>query len=269
MLLNPTVSVGFSGIGTPELEAFRAIEGAITTNILALMTKKRDIEIADTRFRQAQLNAAVRTLQTAADTRRAWINAVAAWENVGQLQRAQVAADAASELAQKLGETGAMAKGPQAREHVFVAELAGETAKARLAARLAKEELTRLMGLWGSDLDYKVPNSLPSLPKGVTKRDAIEAEALRNRIDLQVAKLELEATARSYGLTEATRYVTDLEILTGFESEREVEDGKKKWETTASGELEFAIPLFDTGKARMRKAELGYMRAANQLAEKA
>ncbi|MBX4863756.1 TolC family protein [Rhizobium bangladeshense] len=269
MFLNPTVAVGLTGIGTPGLEAFKTVEGAVVTNILALATKKRDIEIADTRFRQAQLNAVVRTLQLAADTRRAWINAVAAWENVGQLQRAQATADAASELAQKLGETGAMTKGAQAREHVFVAELAGETAKARLAARLTKEELTRLMGLWGSDLDYQVPNSLPSLPKAVVKRDTIEAEALRNRIDLQVAKLELEATARSYGLTEATRYVTDLEILTGLETEREIEDGDKKVDTTGFAELEFAIPIFDTGKARMRKAELAYMRAANQLAEKA
>ncbi|MGO7036957.1 TolC family protein [Rhizobium acaciae] len=269
MFLNPTVAVGLTGIGTPGLEAFKTAEGAVVTNILALATKKRDIEIADTRFRQAQLNAAVRTLQLAADTRRAWINAVAAWENVGQLQRAQATADAASELAQKLGETGAMTKGAQAREHVFVAELAGETAKARLAARLTKEELTRLMGLWGSDLDYQVPNSLPSLPRAVVKRDTIEAEALRNRIDLQVAKLELEATARSYGLTEATRYVTDLEILTGLETEREIEDGDKKVDTTGFAELEFAIPIFDTGKARMRKAELGYMRAANELAEKA
>ncbi|MBY5707586.1 TolC family protein [Rhizobium leguminosarum] len=269
MFLNPTVAVGLTGIGTPGLEAFKTVEGAVVTNILALATKKRDIEIADTRFRQAQLNAAVRTLQLAADTRRAWINAVAAWENVGQLQRAQATADAASELAQKLGETGAMTKGAQAREHVFVAELAGETAKARLGARLTKEELTRLMGLWGSDLDYQVPNSLPSLPKAVVKRDTIETEALRNRIDLQVAKLELEATARSYGLTEATRYVTDLEILTGLETEREIEDGDKKVDTTGFAELEFAIPIFDTGKARMRKAELAYMRAANQLAEKA
>ncbi|MGO8655338.1 TolC family protein, partial [Rhizobium ruizarguesonis] len=134
--------------------------------------------------------------------------------------------------------------------------LAGETAKARLAARLAKEELTRLMGLWGTDLDYQVPNGLPPLPKSVVRRDTIEAEALRNRIDLQVAKLELEATARSYGLTEATRYVTDLEILTGFETEQEIEDDEKKTRTTAQVELEFAIPIFDTGKARMRKAEV-------------
>ncbi|MFF0950845.1 TolC family protein [Rhizobium leguminosarum] len=269
MFINPTVSVGTTGMGTPGLQAFKTIEGMITTNILALATKNRDMAIADTRFRQAQLTAAVKTLQVAADTRRAWIGAVASWETVGQLQRAQATADAASELAEKLGETGAMTKGAQAREHVFVAELAGETAKARLAARLAKEDLTRLMGLWGSDLDYQVPNSLPPLPKSVVRRDTIEAEALRNRIDLQVAKLELEATAKSYGLTEATRYVTDLEILTGLETEREIEDGDKKVDTTGFAELEFAIPIFDTGKARMRKAELAYMRAANQLAEKA
>jgi outer membrane protein TolC len=269
MLINPTVSIGTTGLGTPELEAFKTIEGMIATNILALATHKKNVEIADDRFRQAQLNAAVATLKVAADTRRAWINAVAAWENVGQLQRAQASADAASELVSKLGETGAMTKGSQAREHVFAAELAAQSAQARLTARLAKEELTRLMGLFGSSTDYQIPNSLPALPKALAKRDTIEAEALQKRVDLKVAKLELAATAKSYGLTDATRYVTDLEILTGFETEREIEDDEKKTKTTGQVELEFVIPIFDIGKARLRKAELAYMRAANQLAEKA
>jgi len=269
MLINPKVSIGTSGLGAPELEAFKTIEGMIATNILALATHKKNVEIAGTRFRQARLGAAVATLKLAADTRRAWINAVAAAENVGQLQRAQLAADASSELASKLGETGAMTKGSQAREHVFAAELAGQTAQARLAARLSKEELTRLMGLWGPSTDYQIPNRLPALPTTLIKRDTIEAEALQKRIDLQMAKWELDATVKSYGLTEATRYVTDLEILTGFETERTIEDGKKKVETSGQVELGFAIPIFDTGKARSRKAELAYMRAANQLAEKA
>lgn len=269
MLINPKVSIGTRGLGAPELEAFTTIEGMIATNVLALATHKKNVEITDTRFRQARLGAAVATLKLAADTRRAWINAVAASENVGQLQRAELAADASSELASKLGETGAMTKGSQAREHVFAAELAGQTAQARLTARLSKEELTRLMGLWGSSTDYQIPNRLPALPKALIKRDTIEVEALQKRVDLQMEKWELDATAKSYGLTEATRYVTDLEILTGFETERAIEDGKKKTETTGQVELEFAIPIFDTGKARLRKAELAYMRAANQLAEKA
>ena len=169
----------------------------------------------------------------------------------------------------ELGRAGSLTKASQAREHAFNAEIAGQTAQARLAERLAKEEITRLMGLWGDDVAYKLPNRLPSLPKKLITNDVIEAQALANRVDLQVAKLELEANAKSYGLTEATRFVTDLEIVSGFETEREKEDGKIKKDTTYSKELEFVIPIFDSGKARMRKAELAYMRAANQLAEKA
>ena len=281
MLENPTVSIGLLGIGAPELGALRAIEGMIATNILALATRKARVDIADTRFRQAQMRAVDATLKVANDTRRAWINSVSAFETVAYLNQAKVAADAASELAQKLGESGAMGKGGQAREHAFYAELTGQMAEARLASRLAKEELTRLMGLWGSDVDYFVPDRLPRLPSGVIKRNRIEQEALENRVDLRVAKLELEAVAKSYGLTEATRLVTDLEIISGVEIEREIETEyeiaggeleehkSKKTVVTPQIELEFVIPIFDSGKARLRKAELAYMQAANQLAEKA
>ncbi|RWH71723.1 MAG: TolC family protein [Mesorhizobium sp.] len=265
MLVNPTISVGMIGV-----DPVRTVEGAIVSNILALATHKRRIAVADARFRQAQLRAAEETLRLAADARRAWINAVSAWESVSYLNQAQAAADAASELAQKLGETGAFTKTGQAREHVFYAEIVGQAAEARLAARTAKEELTRLMGLWGPDVDYSVPNALPALPKGAKAKRAIEGEALRNRVDLEIAKLELEALAKSYGLTEATRYVTDLELLTGVEVEREdSEEGGTETSTAPILEVEFVIPIFDTGKARMRKAELAYMQAANRMAEKA
>ncbi len=270
LLVNPRLGIGATGIGATGFGFGRTIETAVVNNILALITRPRRVAVADARFRQAQLRAAEETLRLAADTRRAWINAVSAWESVSYLNQAQAAADAASELAKKLGETGAFTKAGQAREHAFYAELTGRTAKVRLEARLAKEELTRLMGLWGSDVDYQVPNALPALPKGAKVKRAIEAEALRSRVDLDVAKLELEALAKSYGLTEATRYLTDLELLTGVEVEREKEeDGGTKNLVAGNVDVEFAIPIFDSGKARMRKAELSYMQAANLLAEKA
>jgi outer membrane protein TolC len=265
LLVNPRVSVGIMGIN-----AGRTVETAVVSNILALATRPRRMAVADARFRQAQLRAAEATLRLAADTRRAWIDAVAAWERVAYLNRAQAAADAASALAEKLGQTGAFTKTGQAREHVFYAELAGQTAEARLQARMAKEALTRLMGLWGFDVDYQVPNALPSLPSNPLARKDIEAQALRNRVDLEIAKLELEALALSYGLTEATRYVSDLELVTGAEIEREeTEGGGTETKVSLNAELEFVIPIYDSGQARMRKAELAYMQAANLLAERA
>jgi outer membrane protein TolC len=267
---NPVVSIGLLGIGAPELGAYRAIEGLFRANILDATTRKQRLAFADTAFRQAQQTAVNDTLALANQTRVAWINAVAAFETVSYLTQAKRTSDAGSELARKLGETGALNKAGQAREQAFNAELAGQLAQARLNATRAKEELTRLMGLWGDDVSYTVPDALPALPRSVGKISNLEAKALANRVDLRIAKLGLEAQAAAFGLTDQTRIVSDLEIVAGAELEREVGDhGEVEKGVTPQVELEFAIPIFDSGKARMRKAELSYLQAANVLAEKA
>jgi outer membrane protein TolC len=266
---NPVVSIGILGIGAAELGAYRAIEGMIATNILDAKTRKQRVAMADVNFRAAQLTAVNDSLTLANQTRQAWINAVAAFEAVSYLKRAKATSDAGSELARKLGETGALNKAGQAREHAFNAELAGQLAQARLNATRAKEDLTKLMGLWGTEVDYYVPDALPRLPRSVGGVSNIEGKALRNRVDLRVAQLGLEAQAAAFGLTDQTRLVTDLEIIAGFESERESDAGDIETEVTPQLELEFAIPIYDTGKARMRKAELMYLQAANVVAERA
>lgn len=266
---NPIISIGVLGIGAAELGAYRAIESMIATNILDAKTRNQRVALADVNFRAAQLTAVNDTLMLANRTRQAWINAVAAFEAVSYLRQAKATSDAGSELASKLGETGALNKAGQAREHAFNAELAGQLAQARLNADRAKEDLTRLMGLWGNDVDYYVPDALPALPGSVGHVTDIEGKALSNRVDLRVAKLGLEAQAAAFGLTDQTRLVTDLEIIAGLEVEREVENGETHINSAPQVELEFAIPIYDTGMARMRKAELAYLQAANVLAERA
>src|SRR6056297_95285 len=266
---NPVVSIGVLGIGAAELGAYRAIEGLFRANILDAQTRKQRVALADVNFRTAQMSAVNDTLALANQTRTAWINAVAAFETVSYLRRAKETSDAGSELARKLGETGALNKAGQAREQAFNAELAGQLAQARLNATRAKEDLTRLMGLWGTEVNYYVPDALPALPRSVGRVTDIEAKALRNRVDLRVAKLGLEAQAKAFGLTDQTRIISDLEFIAGFEAEREIEDGETETVTTPQVEVEFAIPIYDTGKARMRKAELSYLQAANVLAERA
>ncbi len=107
---NPKVSIGLLGIASPELGLFRALESMIATNVLSLATRDRRVAAADTRFRQAQSLAVEETLRVAGQARRAWIESVASFEKVFYLNQARQAADAASELAQRLGETGFLAK---------------------------------------------------------------------------------------------------------------------------------------------------------------
>lgn len=266
---NPVVSIGFLGINAEGLGGYRAIESIIAFNLLSAFTQPDETVLAELRFSQAQLQAVEETLRVAVETRRAWVEAVAGFEAAGLIRDAQSTADAGSELAARLGDTGFLNKSEQAREHAFFAELSGQRAKARLDAQLAKEALTRQLGLWGTDVDYYVPNVLPRLPGHIHRRSGIEAEALRSRVDLSIAKLELQAQAQARGLANATRFVSDLELIAGFESERELEDGERETETTPQLELEFAIPIFDSGKARLKRAEAQYMIAAHQLAERA
>jgi outer membrane protein TolC len=86
-------------------------------------------------------------------------------------------------------------------------------------------------------------------------------------VDIQIARLELEALAKSYGLTQATRFVNLLEAAAISRSTKERATG----ETTRDRgfEVELQIPIFDFGEVRVRQAEQTYLQAVNRLAEKA
>jgi len=139
-------------------------------------------------------------------------------------------------------------------------------AMARLTAAKSKEDLTRLKGLRGTEVDYCVPDALARRPRSVGRVAKVEANALRNRVDPRIATLALEAQALACGLTDQTGIVRDLGMVSGVEIEREPDRGKM---TTPQVEVEFAIPIFESDKATMREADLSYLQAAIVLAKSA
>src|ERR1700716_1643266 len=156
---NPTFSI-FRIAGDGALEAERQVVG----NILALSTLPFRTEIARQRFQQAQLRAANETLRLAAEVRRTYFRAVAANELVGLLTDAKATAESTAQLASQLGQTGALNKLDQAREQVFYAETTAELATLRQAATSFRERLSRLLGLWDGNLDFRLPGKLSPLP---------------------------------------------------------------------------------------------------------
>jgi len=258
---NPTFSISrISGAGAFE------IERQITADILALATLPVRSEIAGQRFRRAQLRAAEETLRIAAEVRRAYYRAVAARELVGLLRQAKSTAETTAQLAAKLGETGSLNKLDQAREQVFYAETTAELATLNQEAATARERLVRLLGLWGRDLDLKLPDMLPPLPSRPLTLPAIEVDAIGRRVDLQMARIELEALARSYELTQATRFINLLEVAGISRKTREPEGQPFRQQGLS---VQFQIPIFDFGAVKVREAEQTYMEAVNRLAEKA
>src|SRR6266436_184178 len=204
---NPTFSISrISGDGALEIE--RQVVG----DILALATLPFRSEIARQRFQKAQLRAAEDTLRLAADVRRAYYRAVAANELVVLLTDAKSTAASTAQLAEKLGQTGALNKLDQAREQVFYAETSADLATLRQDATSSRERLIRLLGLWNGDTGIRLPLKLPVLPRSPLSLPRIEVDAVVHRIDLQIARMELATLAKSLDLTEATRFVTLLDL---------------------------------------------------------
>jgi len=259
---NPTFSIARLA-SRPELE----LERQIVINVLALATLPIRSDIARERFRAAQIRTAESVARHAAETRRAYFRAVGAQQTVNLLAQSQSAALAATQISRRLGETGAINKLDQAREQVFYAELTAQLATARQRARSERERLTRLMGLWGADIEFRLPASLPALPRQVQALPLIEEEAIRRRVDLQVARIELGALSKSLGLSRATRFINMLEIRGRYDSIRERETGERFSRT--GFEVEVTIPIWDFGEARTQQAEQTYLAALNRLADKA
>jgi outer membrane protein TolC len=258
---NPTFSISrIAGDGALEIE--RQVVG----DILALATLPFRSEIARQRFQKAQLRAAEETLRLAAEVRRAYYRAVAANELVGLLTDARSTAEATAQLAEKLGQTGALNKLDQAREQVFYAETTADLATLRQDATSSRERLIRLLGLWDGDLGFRLPQKLPALPPRPLSLPRIEVDAVTHRIDLQIARIELGALARSLDLTEASRFVTMLDVA-GID--RKTRDPDTPPFRERGFDVQFQIPVFDGGEVRVRQAAESYNRAFNLLTEKA
>jgi outer membrane protein TolC len=238
------------------------LERGLHLNLARLIAMPMLRQVESRRFAQAQGAAANTVLSLAADTRKAWVMAVAAEETARYTRQVMRAADASAELARRMAAAGNFSKLQQAREQSFYADAALAMARAEQAQRSARERLIRLLGLWGTQTAFRLPERLPDLPAAPRELPDIERVAIEQRLDVQGARLGVEQTARNLGLTKATRFVNVLELGLVRNSSNEAPT-QKGWE------IGFEIPLFDWGTSRVARAESVYMQAVNRAAETA
>ena len=117
---------------------------------------------------------------------------------------------------------------------------------------------------------------MPSLPKRLIPARDIERQALEERLDIAAAKRDLDALARQFGLTTATRYVSDITITGQNDYENAGSSGGSKVATESQSVLnrggfvaDIKIPIYDWGESKVVGAREAYLAAANRLAQRA
>jgi len=279
LLNNPALQAAYAEIGVSEADRVQAgrlvnpgfsfarltrgdeleIERKLVFNLLDLFTMPKRIEIAAQRFEQAKLAAAIEAVRTAVEARRAWFGAVAAQETANYLAQVRETAETGAELAERMARAGNFSRLQRMREHAFYAETVVQLARARQSALAARERLARAMGL-PTAAAVTLPGRMPDLPANPREARALEATAIRERLDVRAAKHEADSLAASLGLARATRFVNVLELGAVYNTSAP-EEAQKGWE------LELRLPVFDTGEARTSRAHHLYMQSLNRTAQ--
>lgn len=238
------------------------IERSLTVGIVNLLTAPLARRIEARHFEQTRLVVANAIEQHAFETRRAYHEAVAARQALAYARQVERSAEAGAELAARMAQAGNWSALDLAREQAFHAEATAALVRAGKVAGATREKLTRLMGLWGEQAAYTLPERLPELDGAPPELEDIERRAVRDRLDIQAARLDTEQTAAALGLTRATRFVNVLEL--GYAKSSATGELPER-----GYELTLEIPLFDWGTARVARAEALYMQSVNTLAQTA
>ena len=240
LLSNPifdvTVKFPTSG-GRPDLE----LGGAMNfLNIFYIPLRKR---VAAARFEETKTRLSGAVLDFAGRVRGAFYS-YEADEQMLELRRTVVQALAASfEVARRLHDAGNLSDLDFARERAQLE--AGKLAlrSAEISVRQSREELNILMGLWGEQTQWQSAERLPDIPDPSIQTKDIERLALERSLDLAGARQRIVAEGEQLGLTRWTA------LLPEFSAGPSAERNDGEWE--AGPKLDFAIPLFDQGQAKV------------------
>jgi outer membrane protein TolC len=282
LLNNPGLQASYAEVGIAEANLVQAsrwrgptfsfgrlrrgdeteIERGVFFDVLGLLTIPLSTRAGESRLQATQNRAAAEGLRVALDTRKAWFQAVAAQETAKYMVQVKESAEASAELARRMAGVGNFPKLTQVREQAFYAETTAQLARAQHNATVARERLSRLMGLWGEDLAFQLPDRLPELPKAVRQGGDLEVQAIAQRLDVQGARRDADSLAQSLGLTKVTRIVDLLEVGVLDNSETG-QPRQRGWE------IELGLPIFDFGGARVARAERLYLQAVKRTMEAA
>lgn len=252
---NPGITFGrISGGGDAE------IDRSITFDLLGLLTLPTRRDIEQRRFDMAKMRAAGQATQLVADTQRAYFNAVAAQQTAQFMEQVSGVAQASADLAHRMAKVGNWSKLDQDREQIFYSDAVTQLARARHNAVSTREQLIRLLGLWGDQTVFALPNLLPDLPHDAKELLDTESQAMSRRFDVQMARLDNEATAKSLNLSRVTGFVNVLDI--GYASKSQTGLPLEK-----GYQISLELPIFDWGGVRTAKAEALYMQSIHRTAD--
>lgn len=239
LLVNPVLSADLTfGLNQPG----QGVAIALVQNFMRALQIPLRKRVAEAALEEAKFAVASRVIDLVIDVKRAFVRAQAD-EQLLELDRKVVQATRLSaELAQKQRAAGNITDLDLANEVALFEDARVKLAADEAEAIVAREELTALMGLWGSQAAWTMAARLPDPVEDVPLA-GLESVAVSQRVDLAAARHATAVVYEGLGLTGLFGVLSDAEV--GPEAERDIDGGI--W--SMGPLISIPLPIFDQGQA--------------------
>lgn len=256
LLKNPAFDVALrfheAGGGT-------GFEGSIVQDFIDLFQIPLRKRIAQSQFQAAKLRVAGAVLDLAAQTREAFFTLQAGQQLLEMRQSVLDASHASYEVARRLREAGNITELELAMERGQWEQAKLDFAASEADVQADREQLSALMGLWGTGSEWNVATRLPDPPDQEIAFDALENRAVGRSLDLEIYRQQILSAGQR--LASIRPFALFPEAQAGVSAEHDAEGG---WGVGPA--LSGPIPIFDQGQARIASAQ-AELRRARQLYE--
>ena len=224
--------------------------------ILMIPLKKK---ISEEQLEAVELRVAHQILDLVEKVKAAFFMVQAEQQLISRLKLIQNTNSASLELGQKQYKAGNITDLALLQLQASYSQGRLDIAKAETDLRDKREELTRLLGLWGSQTGWQIQGDIMPIPDSEFSVKALESLAVAQRLDLRAAHRDLTSIVTALGLTRIYRWVPVLEF--GFAGERDIEGA-----LNMGPSFRLEIPIFNQGQSRLARAAAELRRAENRLA---
>lgn len=236
---------------------YHPYEFRLAQSLIELIQLPRRRGIGRAAFDAAQMRVSSEVLRFAGDVRSAYFDLLAATQHVAMSRTAAESARTAAELALKQHRAENITDLDLENEQALYEQAKLDLARSEQQLLVARESLVRAMGLRSIAVDWRLPETFPDLPPAEMDPQQLEQIAAAQRLDIAVARRELEVAERRIPLARLAA-LGDVEVDVHLEREP---DGAR----TIGPGIQLPIPIFNTGRAARTRAESEFLRARHTL----
>lgn len=254
---NPRFSASFRFPDRPPSAA--NIEYSVAQNIVSLLLIPLKKSVARRELEMTKLRIAADVLGTVAETKSAFYRLQAQEQLRSRLELIVAGNEASADLAKRLRDAGNITELELANQQALYSQSRVDLGQLLLQTRASREEMNRLMGLWGAETSWQIGKELPAIPAREVSLTHLEAKAIAQRVDIAAARQRVNSVGAALALKQKTRF-TPIDIELGVDTEKET-DGSRVTGPT----LDVQVPIFNFGQASIARLQSQYAQAKRDL----